>query len=156
MQQQRAQRRRILSLAFSSIAAGCCALLRPISALAIDWNKKGFEARSLADVFKNLNGGSPTPSKNIQLKVPEIADDDADVPIYVASKIPNTQMIAIIVSENVHPLAASFVFSNGAEPTVYIRVKVRRTSPINALVQADGKYLLVSKEVKVTTADCAD
>jgi len=150
------RRRQFLELACALLATGCGALLRPISAIAADWNKKGFEARSLADVLKNLNAGSPAASKSILLKVPEIADEDTLVPVFVASKIPNTQMIAIIVDNNVHPLAASFVFSSGADPAFSTNLKVRRTSPIKVVVQANGKYFLASKEVKVTTVDMCD
>ncbi|TAK68389.1 MAG: thiosulfate oxidation carrier protein SoxY [Betaproteobacteria bacterium] len=149
------RRRHFLKLVCAVLASGCGALLRPVSALAADWNKKGFEARSLADVLKSLNAGSPAGSKSIQLKMPEIADDDTDVPIFVASKIPNTQMIAVIVENNIHPLAASFLFSNGADPAFSAHLKVRRTSRIAIAVQADGKYFLASKEVKVAAANCA-
>ena len=127
-----------------------------MSALAADWNKKGFEARSLADVLKSLNAGSPASSKSIQLKLPEIADEGTLVPAFVASKIPNTQMIAIIVENNIFPLAASFVFSNGADPAFSANLRVRRTSPIKVVVQANGKYFLTSKEVKVATTDMCD
>lgn len=148
-----AQRRQFLRLACAFLAAGYGALLRPISALAAEWNKKGFEARNLADVLKNLNAESAASSKSIQLKVPEIADERSIVPVFVSSKIPNTQMIAIIVDNNIHPLAASFVFSNGADPAFSIDLKVRRTSPIKVVVQANGQYFKASKEVKVSTAD---
>jgi sulfur-oxidizing protein SoxY len=148
-----AQRRQFLELACALLATGCGALLRPVSAMAADWNKKGFAARSLADVLKNLNAGSPASSKSILLKVPEIADEGTVVPVFVASKIPNTQMIAIIVENNIHPLAASFVFSNGADPAFSTNLKVRRTSPIKIVVQANGKYFRASKEVKVATAE---
>lgn len=149
-----ARRRHFLKSVCAVLASGFGALLRPVSAIAADWNKKGFEARSLADVLKSLNAGSPASSKNIQLKVPEIADEDTDVPIFVASKIPNTQMIAVIVENNIHPLAASFLFSNGADPAFSAHLKVRRTSRISIAVQADGKYFLASKEVKVAAANC--
>ncbi len=128
-------------------------MLRPISAMAADWNKTGFDARSVADVLKSLNAGSSAASKSIQLKVPEIADEGSVVPVFVASKIPNTQMIAIIVDNNVHPLAASFVFSNGADPAFSAQLKVRRTSAVKVVVQAGGQYFRASKEVKVASAD---
>lgn len=121
--------------------------------MAADWNKKGFEARSVADVLKGLNAGATTISKSIQLNVPEIADEGTIVPVFVSSKIPNTQMIAIVVDNNLHPLAASFAFSSGADPSFSAHLKVRRTSPIRIVVQADGKYFRASKEVKVATAD---
>jgi sulfur-oxidizing protein SoxY len=152
-----AQRRQFLARACALLATGCGVLLRPISVLAAEWNKNGFEARSVADVLKILNAGSTAGSKSIMLRVPEIADEGAVVPVMVASKIPNTQTIAIIVENNIHPLAASFVFSSGADASFSTHLKIRRTSPVKVVVQADGKYFLVSKEVKVATADpCHD
>jgi len=90
------------------------------------------------------------------IEVSRDRDDDADVPVFVASSIPNTQMIAIMVENNVHPLAASFVFSTGVNPSFSAHLRVGRTSAIKAVVRADGKYFLTSKEVKVTTGDCAN
>ena len=150
------RRRRFIQFASALIAAGWGALLRPASVSAADWNKKGFEARSYADVLRSLNTGSPAQSKSIQVKVPEIADDGAVVSMFVASKIPNTQMIAVIVENNIHPLAASFVFSSGVEPAFSTQLKVRRTSPIRAVVLAGGQYFRASKEVKVATADTCE
>ena len=147
------QRRHLLKFACALLVTGCGALLRPISAMAAEWNKKGFEARSLADVLKNLNAGSAASSKSILLKLPEIADEGTVVPVFVASKIPNTQMIAIIVENNIHPLAASFVFSSGADPAFSTHLKVRRTSPIKVVVQANGQYFRASREVKIATAE---
>lgn len=152
----RARRRQLLKLTCALLATAFGAVLRPISAMAADWNKKGFEARSLADVLKSLNAGSAAASKSIQLKVPEIADEDTIVPVFVASKIPDTQMIAIIVDNNLHPLAASFIFSNGADPAFSANLKMRRTSPIRVVVQASGQYFRASKEVKVATAETCD
>ena len=151
MRKMRARRRQFLQLVWALLATGSGALLRPFSAMAADWNKKGFEARSPADALKHLNAGSAASSKSIQLKVPEIADESDLVPVFVASKIPNTQMIAIIVDNNVHPLAASFLFSNGADPAFSTNLRVRRTSPIKVVVQAGGQYFRASKEVKVAT-----
>jgi len=152
----RARRRQFLNLAGTWIATGFGALLRPISALAADWNKSGFEARSVADVLKYLNAGASANSNSILLKVPEIADDGSVVPVVIASRIPNTQMIAVVVDNNTHPLAASFVFSSGADPGFSVQLKLRRTSPIRVVVQASGKYFRASKEVKVATADACD
>ncbi len=152
----RARRRQFLKLTCALLATAFGTVLRPISAMAADWDKKGFEARSLADVLKSLSAGSAAASKSIQLKVPEIADEDTVVPVFVASKIPDTQMIAIIVDNNLHPLAASFVFSNGADPTFSTNLKMSRTSPLRVVVRASGQYFRASKEVKVATARTCD
>ncbi|HZW26133.1 MAG TPA: thiosulfate oxidation carrier protein SoxY [Gallionella sp.] len=148
-----ADRRQFLKHCCVLLAAGCCSLLRPVSAWASDWNKTGFEARNLADVLKSLNAGTPADSKSILLKVPDIADQDSDVPILISSRIPNTQTISIVVEGNLHPLAATFAFSSGIEPTVSTHLKIRKTSSVKVVVQANGTYHWVSRQVKVATAE---
>lgn len=149
------QRRRSLKAICAYLVAGCAGFVKPLSAFALEWNKPAFGARGWDGVLRSLNASSPGVSKDIVLKAPEIADDDTDVPVTVASKIHNTQMIAVVVDASTFPLAASFTFASGAEPEFTIHVKMKRTSRIRALVQADGKYYWTSREVKVTTSACA-
>jgi hypothetical protein len=42
----------------------------------------------------------------------------------------------------------------GTEPTVSTRVKMGQSSNIHALVKADGKFYVATKEVKVTLGGC--
>ncbi len=42
----------------------------------------------------------------------------------------------------------------GTEPAVTTRVKMGATSNVHALVRADGKWLVASKEIKVTLGGC--
>jgi sulfur-oxidizing protein SoxY len=51
-------------------------------------------------------------------------------------------------------LAAVFAIPAGTEPTVTTRVKMGQSSNVYALVKADGKYYVASKEVKVTLGGC--
>ncbi len=148
-------RRGFLKFSAAFFVSGCGVLLRPFSATAADWNKDGFSARNLGDVIKNLNAGTPTSSQNIQLKIPDIADEENRVPVFVASKIPNTQSISLIVENNIHPLAASFSFSSGADPQFSTLLKIRRTSPVKVIVKASDQYYWFTKEVKIATAESA-
>lgn len=116
----------------------------------------GFAARSLAEVVKSLNAGAPASSQSIQLKIPDIADEGSHVPIFVASKIPNTQTISLIVENNVHPLAASFSFSSGADPQFSTLLKIRRTSPVKVIVRASDQYYWFTKEVKIASAEAGN
>ena len=134
-----------------AMAAG---LFRPGSARA-DWNKAAFDTKSLADAVKAMGGGTPTESKDIAITSPDIAENGAVVPFTIASKIPNTESMALLVEKNPNILAASFSIPQGTEPWINTRVKMGQTSNVFALVKtSDGKFYYASKEVKVTLGGC--
>jgi sulfur-oxidizing protein SoxY len=131
------------------------ALLKPGSARAQSWNKAAFEGHNLPETMKALGSGDPAPSKDIVFfQTPEIAENGAVVPVGITSNIPKTESIAILIEKNPNMLAAVFDLPGGTEPTVSTRVKMAQTSNIYALVKADGKYYVASKEVKVTLGGC--
>lgn len=137
-----------------AMAAG---LFRPGSAWAQQggWNKQAFETKSLADTVKALGGAQPIESKDITITSPDIAENGAVVPFTIASKIPNTQNIALLIEKNPNTLAANFAIPEGTDPWVNTRVKMAQTSNVIALVKGgDGKYYYASKEVKVTLGGC--
>jgi sulfur-oxidizing protein SoxY len=133
------------------IAAGA---LRPTQVLAADWNKAAFEAHDIAGALKGMGAGSSADSKDLLLKVPDIAENGAVVPVDVVSNIPNTASIAILVEKNPFPLSALFTFANGAVPDVSARLKLAQTSVVKAVAKADGKFYTAQKEVKVTAGGC--
>ena len=133
------------------IAAGA---LRPTQVLAAEWNKAAFEAHDTAGALKGISAGSPADSKDLMLKVPDIAENGAVVPVDIVSNIPNTSSIAILVEKNPFPLSAQFDFANGALPEVSARLKLSQTSMVKAVAKADGKFYTVQKEVKVTVGGC--
>ena len=65
-----------------------------------------------------------------------------------------TESIAIVIDKNPNPLAAVFDIPAGTEPAVSTRIKMAQTANIYALVRADGKYYVATKEVKVTLGGC--
>ena len=135
-----------------AMAAG---LFKPGSAWAQSWNKAAFETKSLNDAVKAMGGGAAAESKDITITSPDIAENGAVVPFTIASKIPNTESIALLVEKNPNILAASFNIPAGTEPWVNTRVKMGQTSNVIALVKtADGKFYYAPKEVKVTLGGC--
>jgi sulfur-oxidizing protein SoxY len=130
--------------------------LRPGEALAADaWNKAAFETNSMDATMKALGGGAPAQSKDIAFfQTPDIAENGAVVPIGITSTIPNTQSIAILVEKNPNMLAAVFDIPPGTDPSLSTRIKMGQTSNVYALVKADGKYYVASKEIKVTLGGC--
>ena len=134
-----------------AMAAG---LFRPGSAWA-EWNKNAFETKSLNDAVKALGGASATESKEITITSPDIAENGAVVPFTIASKLPNTEAVALLVEKNPNILAANFAIPQGTEPWINTRVKMGQTSNVIALVKtSDGKFYYASKEVKVTLGGC--
>ncbi len=123
-------------------------------ALAAAWNKAGFESKATADALRALGVSGAQPSKDVSITAPEIAENGAQVPVTVVSKLPNTQNISIIVDRNPFPLTSSFDLTNGAEGYVSTKLKMGQTSNVVAVVRADGRFFTASKEVKVTIGGC--
>lgn len=120
---------------------------------AAAWNKAAFEAKSVDDVAKALGGGTPQKSDDVILRAPDIAENGAVVPVGVETKLKATEM-AILVEKNPNAMAAMFVIPAGAEAFAATRVKMGQTSNVYALAKVDGKWLMASKEVKVTLGGC--
>ncbi|MCX7163808.1 MAG: thiosulfate oxidation carrier protein SoxY [Betaproteobacteria bacterium] len=133
------------------IAAGA---LRPTQVLAADWNKAAFEAKDAPGALKGIGAGATVDSKDLIVRVPDIAENGAVVPVDVVSTIPNTSSISILVEKNPSPLSAHFELGNGALPEVSARLKLGQTSMVKAVAKADGKFYTAQKEVKVTVGGC--
>jgi len=102
-----------------------------------------------------MGGGAPAESKDITITSPDIAENGAVVPFTIASKVPNTESMALLVEKNPNILAANFQIPQGTEAWINTRVKMGQTSNVIALVKtADGKFYYASKEVKVTLGGC--
>lgn len=151
MNQNRRDAMRIGSILGLAITAG---LLKPSDVFAADWQAGMFDAKTLADALKAMGGDNYTLSADVSVSGPEIAENGAVVPVVVASAIPNTEMIAILVEKNPTPLSASFTIPAGTEAVVSTRVKMGGTSNVHALVKANGKWYIASKEIKVTLGGC--
>jgi sulfur-oxidizing protein SoxY len=129
--------------------------LKPGEGLAADWNKAAFDTKTMDETMKALGGSTPAQSKDITFfSTPDIAENGAVVPVGVTSAIPKTESIAILVEKNPNMLTASFDLPAGTEPSISTRVKMGQSSNVYALVKADGKYYVASKEIKVTLGGC--
>ena len=129
--------------------------LKPDEALAQAWNKAAFEAKTMDEALKALGTGAPAASKDITfVSTPDIAENGAVVPIGVTSAIAKTDAIAILIEKNPNMLAAVFDIPAGTEPSLATRVKMAQTSNVYALVKADGRFYVTSKEIKVTLGGC--
>jgi sulfur-oxidizing protein SoxY len=128
-------------------------LAKPLSVLAA-WNEQAFGAKSAADALQTLGAGAAAPSKDIVIEAPQIAENGAVVPIEIASNIPGTTSIAVLIEKNPFPLTGRFDFREGALPFVKLNVKMGETSEVRVLAEAGGKHYSASREIKVTIGGC--
>jgi sulfur-oxidizing protein SoxY len=142
-----------------AVAGGLAGLgLAPSRSAAADagtWPKDAFAQKTEAAAIKALYGGkAPQASDKVNLDAPEIAENGAVVPISVSTTLPDVTSIAIVVSGNPFPLAASYVIAPDTSAMVANRLKMAKTSKVLALVESGGKVFSASKEVKVTVGGC--
>ena len=134
-------------------AALVFSLVAPLRAFAA-WNKEAFGAKTPGDALKHLGVVGATPSTDLHIDAPQIAENGAVVPIEISSAIPGTNALIVVIEKNPFPLTARFDFKEGALPFVKLNVKMGETSDVRVLAEAGGKYYSATKEVKVTIGGC--
>ena len=136
------------------LAITVAAVLLPVRRLAAEWNKPAFDSEDMNRSLALIGAQETQPSDQIRFKTPEIAENGAIVPIEIESRLPDTEIMYVLVEKNPQPLAASFRFAGGAEPFVATRIKMNETSRAMLVVKAGGKYYSAEREVKVTIGGC--
>ena len=151
------QRRTFLkgTLATSTLAIAVSAgMLNPRTVLAA-WPKSAFEAKTVEDALNSLLGDAQTtPSGDIKIKAPDIAENGAVVPVTVTTSIPAIESISIVAINNGNPLAANFIMSSNTKGFISTRIKMGKTSDVVAIVKAGGKSQAARKNIKVTIGGC--
>ena len=138
-------------MAGMAVSAG---LLTPRAVLAA-WPESSFGAKSVPDALEKLLGSaSHSPSADIKIKAPDIAENGAVVPITISSSMSGAEAIAVMVEKNPQPLACSYTLGSNTETFVSTRVKMGKTSDLIAVVKAGGKLHSAKKTVKVTIGGC--
>jgi sulfur-oxidizing protein SoxY len=136
-------------------AALTAVLVAPRAVLAAAGLDKAFASTEATGAMQELFGTEQTtPSADIVLTAPEIAENGAVVPISVDTTLANVQSVSVIVEKNPRPLAVSFEIPEGTLPNVACRIKMGQTSQVTAVVKTDAGLFSASKEVKVTIGGC--
>lgn len=129
-------------------------LFIPIRLLA-SWNKEAFQAKDMASAHMALGDTSEAKlSDQIKIDVKDIAENAAVVPIKISTDINNAKTIRLFIEKNPNPLIAIFKLTPYTDNFVFIRTKMRETSNIIAMVEADSQLYMAKKEVKVTVGGC--
>jgi sulfur-oxidizing protein SoxY len=127
----------------------------PRSLLAAAWPEAAFKSSDASSAMTELFGAQqPTPSDQITLDVPTIAENGAVVPVEVSTTLEGVESISIVVDNNPRPLAAMFELAPEVVPAVESRIKMGQTSNVTAVVKTGEGLFSVTKEVKVTIGGC--
>jgi sulfur-oxidizing protein SoxY len=147
--------RRVILKAGTAATLAAIVGLRPRAAAAEGWNQAAFGSKTLDDIIKALGGSGYMPTKDVSWgSTPDIAENGAAVQVSVTSAIPRTQAIAIVIEKNPGPLAAQFEVPPGTDPAIVTRFKMAQTSNVHAVVKADGKYFVSTRQIRVTFGGC--
>ena len=140
-------------LLLKGIMAAAAIVTTPVWAFAR--NKAAFEATAADAALKSLFGDKPvSESAEVSLKVPDIAENGAVVPVTIATSLAGARSISIIVEGNPNPLSASFTLLEGANPEISTRIKMGESSDVVAAVETDAGVFTARKNVKVTIGGC--
>lgn len=121
------------------------------------WLKKRFSLSNYEETIAHLFNGAKLIDNHNKIKfyrLPNIAENGANVPVKVVSTFAKISKIYILVEQNPHPLSAEFFLSPAVEAKVSARLKMAKTSNVIAIVEADGKFYRKIKKVKVSIGGC--
>ncbi len=144
-------RRRLLLQGLMAMTA----LLAMPRALLAAWPEKAFMAKNIDDALAGLfDGATPVESDQVNLKIPDIAENGAVVPVTVSTDMPEVESISVLVANNPNPLAASFELGGAVKPNVSTRIKMGQSSDVIGVVKTSKGAFMTRKEVKVTIGGC--
>jgi sulfur-oxidizing protein SoxY len=115
---------------------------------------KAFDTTDADAVYTELFGATPVDSDRVVMKIPDIAENGAVVPVTISTDLEKVESISVVVVNNPTPLAAAFNLGPRSQPKVSVRIKMGQSSVVRAIVKADGKLYSTEKEVKVTIGGC--
>ena len=137
------------AIAFAALTA------LPRALFAAAWPDNAFSETGASGALKELLGtDQTTPSDQVNLKAPEIAENGAVVPLKIKTTLQDVESISIIVARNPRPLAATVEILPGTLPEFSSRIKMRETSEVMVVVKTSDGIYSTSKEIKVTIGGC--
>jgi sulfur-oxidizing protein SoxY len=130
-------------------------LLHPTRALAAEWNRNAFAARTIGDALKAHGSANAGESRDILINAPEIAENGAKVEVDITSNLANTRSLTIFADKNPMPLCATLDFFGTVLPYARVQLKLAESTRLRAVVKtAEGKTYVAFREVKVTLGGC--
>lgn len=120
-----------------------------------EWSLESFATTAYDEAYAIVTGGTEPQEAGISIDAPEIASNGATVPVTISTDLENVKSISILIEKNPRPYISTFFMNDQIEPSISVRVKMRETSNVVAIVEtADGKFI-AKQSVKVTVGGCA-
>ena len=111
--------------------------------------------------LKKMTGGATAKEGRVTLKLPEIAENGATVPLTISVDSPMTdgdyvKSVHVVAEGNPSPEIVSFNMSPGmGKAEVSTRVRLGKTQNVRAVaIMSDGSVYSGTKQVKVTIGGC--
>ena len=147
----------MMILSRRNILKGLLAILAlPRALLAAAWPEGAFHSTAASEALIGLLGtDKTTPSDDIELRAPLVAEDGTIVPISVTTTLPDVKSISVVVVNNPRPLVVSFDLAAETLPEIACRIKMAETSEVMAVVDTASGIFSTSTSVTVTLGGCA-
>ncbi len=156
-----AKRRTVLTAVAASAAASVVLPRFAFAAAAVaapdakSYPMKAFTQHTEAATLQAMYGTSTvTDSSDVKMDAPDIAENGAVVPISFDANITSVTSAAILAVDNPFVMACAYKIPDGTSPAISSRVKLGKTTKVVSVVQAGGKLMSTSKQVKVTLGGC--
>jgi len=146
-------RRKFLGFGIAAVA------LAPVTLSALDFRKEKpdtWTAHTVDDAIKALYGKDVKieESKDITLKVPEVASNGGAIPVTIKTEI-NAKTVAIFQDANPESAVAVFTVPEGGIVSYVVKIKMKADGEITIIVEdRDGKFHSVKQKLQVAKGGC--
>jgi len=147
-------RRKFLGLGIAALA-----IVPATSLHALDFRKEKpdtWTAHTVDDAIKALYGKDAKieESKEISLKVPEVASNGGAIPVTIKTEI-NAKTVSIFQDSNPEAAVAVFTVPEGGIVNYVVKIKMKKDGEITIIVEdKDGKLHSVKQKLQVAKGGC--
>lgn len=132
------QRRHVLSLL---AGASVCPGLQGKPALPASPESLIHDLPRTAEALFDLTHGAPIlPTAYIELIAPPLVEYAPRWPVRVVNRMPGVTWMALVIEQNLQPMAALFRFGNGALTEIRSYLKIADSTQVTVVVAAAGKF----------------
>ena len=119
------------------------------------WPAASFETAAYDEAYAYVTGDEePKASASIKIDAPEIASNGATVPVTVSTDMENVKTISVLVEKNPRPYISTFFMNDQIESSITVRIKMRETSNVVAIIDTMQGKFIAKQSVKVTAGGC--
>jgi sulfur-oxidizing protein SoxY len=141
-------------LKYSSLSAIGAAITSFSSSVFAQWPTAPFETKAFDEAFSLITGGATVNEGHVTIEAPQIADNGASVPIVISTDLEGAESISVFVENNPRPFITTFYLNDMLASSVSLRVKMRETSDLIAVVKSPKGQFMARQNVKVTAGGC--